>query len=152
MESCYIGDSGAISIANALKINKSVELLDLSDSIVSWSVVASHFAPMLELNTTLKELHLGRFENKVPLDEMAAGAVLKALEDYNDTANVCFQDVNHFDKVDYDSDDEPGEFQLMVNKIIDLGKENHEGTRIAPLKAPRNRKIIFNGLRLIWIQ
>jgi hypothetical protein len=64
---------------------------------------------------------------------------LNTLEDHNDSVNV---DITN----EYDVDRE------ILDKIRCIGADNYEGTRIAPMKAERNRHSIFNSLQFLWVK
>jgi NLR family CARD domain-containing protein 3 len=59
MPTCQIGDAGAIAISDALKTNNSLTYLCLLGNKFSSSNIAAEFAPMLKINTSLKDLRLG---------------------------------------------------------------------------------------------
>jgi Ran GTPase-activating protein (RanGAP) involved in mRNA processing and transport len=132
MGGCGIRDDGAAAIAVSLRTNKSLTYLDLRHNPINNSVIANELAPMLEINTALKDLSLG--DHNTPMDNAAARSLLRALEDYNDTVNICMAC-----KLDCIKD--------IEDKINIISKENCEGIRCAPL----NRRRIFNRLNVIWI-
>lgn len=134
---CGIGDAGVVAIADALKTNRSLEFIDLSFNPFTRNVITNDIAPMLEINTTLKRLVLGR--NMRWINNFVAGALLKTLLDYNDTVELEIREYY---------DDDGDELQLVLRKIHDISDGNRKGIRIATFKRPA---IFFKGLKLIWI-
>lgn len=141
MERCEICDDGATAIADALAINKSLQCLDLQGNPISRNVITTKLVQMLEINTTLRLFRLGKHIE--PIDDVVAGVVLNALEDYNDTVFVLY--MKHCDFLEK-------ELQKKLDTIREIGDENLKGIRVAPMKAARNRRSIFKGLQFMWIQ
>lgn len=117
-----------MAIANALKTNKSLEILSLVSNPISRCVFTNEVAPMLKINTTLKELSVG--DHILSIYEVA-GVLLEALKSYNDTVYICM----HADKGCVATD--------VIHELAAISVENRSGTR--------RRKNIFNRLREMWI-
>lgn len=137
---CGIEDAGAVAIADALKTNRSLEIIDLSLNPFTCNVITNAIAPMLKVNTTLKRLLLGsRIE---PIREFAAGALLKILLDYNDTVDL---DIDEYIGSYNHCDDSLG---IVLQNISAISKENSQGSRCASFRRRRN---IFKCLKSIWM-
>lgn len=134
--SCGIGDEGVVAIANALQANKSLVFMDIRYNPMSNGVIAHAFAPMLQLNATLQELHLGH--HVMPIDNNVARVFLNVLQDYNDTVGLYFAIEDHHDD---------NELKLILQKIADISIQNRQGSRIAL----RNGRRAFNSLKLNWM-
>jgi Ran GTPase-activating protein (RanGAP) involved in mRNA processing and transport len=138
MWGCGIGDAGVAAITDALRTNKSLKTISLGENPISNSVIANELAPMLEINTTLIELDFGNHNE--PMDNVAAGSMLKTLEDYNDTVYTAYCSM-------YNSFVYSPNVRLLLGKISAISAENRKGCRIAPF----SRRGIFNNLKSIWV-
>lgn len=137
MNMCHVGDAGIIAISDALKTNKSLERLSIRFNHISSHVITNELAPMLAINTTLKELCLCD-ENDPPDNVVAgAGAILETLQDNNDTVYVLLN-------VELDLGNE------ILGKIRSISEDNRKGIRLAPKKAERSRRNILNDVQCRW--
>jgi Leucine Rich repeat len=133
-----ITDAAAVAIADMLKINTSLKVLNLFCNLLT-STDFERIASALQYNVTLTSLNLGWND----ACHIGIDAMLMMLQDWNDT----LQDLGL--TLSYRESD--GNIEESIEKIEFLLQENQAGSRIAPYKAERVHRGIFDGLLSKWV-
>lgn len=133
----YIDDEDIASFADMLLDNESLIILNLARN--NPTLLSVHaMTSALRHNKTLKRLYLDI--ESLMIGKQGYDTILEMLQYWNDTLETFHIQSSHRYSI----------YEETKSKIYNLLEENHEGNRIAPNKAERQLRTIFNYLWYTW--